>query len=107
MTATIHQLHASAPAPQRCGLNLEQEEVQEASGGYAYPARQLRELHARGFVLATIGRSGQVVLPRAHYDAVVRGQYRPSEPVVDAGDHPVARPNRARLERRFADRRRK
>jgi hypothetical protein len=75
MTAALYQLPTAGP-PAREGLNLSAEEVQDASGGYAYPARQLRELHARGFVLATIGRHGRVVLPRAHYEAVLSGQFR-------------------------------
>lgn len=85
------------------GLNLSPEEVQDAAGGYVYPARQLRELHARGFVLATLGRSGQVVLPRAHYQAVLNGQFR-READIQPPRAP-ARPNRAKLMDRFSQNR--
>lgn len=102
MTATVLHLPGAAPAPaERLGLNLTPEEVREACGGYVYPARQLRELHDRGFTLATLGKSGQVVLPRAHYQAVVGGQYRQPAPEQPA---PAAAPraNMSRLMRRFA-----
>lgn len=105
MTADVIKLpgatQRAAVAP---GLNLSPEEVQDAAGGYVYPARQLRELHARGFVLATIGRHGRVVLPRAHYDAVMRGEFR----VVDKEPERAApRPNRAALMQLFEKKRKK
>jgi hypothetical protein len=37
------------------------------------PTKQLNVLHARGFVRAYIGRHG-VILERAHYEAVSRGE---------------------------------
>lgn len=105
MTAAVYQLPGAAPPRQPSGLNLSEEEVQDASGGYAYPARQLRELHARGFVLATMGKSGRVVLPRSHYEAVLSGQFRQApekEP-----ERPAPRPDKAGLMQLFEKRRKK
>lgn len=71
--------------PERCGLNLTEDEVREAAGGYLRPADQLRELHARGFVRAkvsTVGRK-RVILERGHYEAVISGRYGPA-PANDA-----------------------
>ena len=49
-------------------------ELQAVTGGYKRPGDQLRELHRQGFYRARIGAvSGQVVLERAHYDAVCAG----------------------------------
>lgn len=99
MTAAILQLPGTAPAvAERTSLNLTYDEVVEASGGYVRPADQLRALHARGFVRAWRRRegSGPVVLERAHYDAVTRGQYGPQQAVGGApADRPKAMPNRA------------
>lgn len=54
---------------------LTEDEVKEASGGYAQPARQLRELHKRGFWRATRSLlTGKVILERPHYEAVTRGE---------------------------------
>lgn len=39
---------------------------------YARPAEQLVELHRQGFYRARRNRLGQVVVERAHYDAVCR-----------------------------------
>jgi hypothetical protein len=41
--------------------------------GYKQPNQQLNVLHRRGFHRAFMSRTG-VVLERAHYDAVCRGQ---------------------------------
>lgn len=73
------------------GLNLTPEEVREAAGGYKRPKDQLRELHARGFVRAHIAKvSGRVVLERAHYEAVTRGQFGPAaNDAAPAGRNPV------------------
>lgn len=73
----VHALPGAAlPAPP--GLNLSPEEVADAAGGYRRPADQLRELHRRGFVRAYKAPvSGKVVLERAHYLAVTRGQFAP------------------------------
>lgn len=53
-------------------LALTKEELQEITG-YKSPTKQLNVLHRRGFMRAYISRLG-VVLERAHYDAVCRGQ---------------------------------
>jgi hypothetical protein len=108
MTAEVIQLPTSAAPPppaERLGLNLSAAEVQEAAGGYVYPARQLRELHARGFVLATIGRHGRVVLPRAHYDAVVSGQFRQAP--QQEPDRAAPQPDREGLRKHFQRNRKK
>lgn len=41
--------------------------------GYRSPAHQLAELQRRGFWRARRSAAGQVVLERAHYEAVCRG----------------------------------
>lgn len=51
--------------------------------GYEQPTRQLAVLHKRGFTRAFIGRRG-VVLERAHFEAVCRGQIdKPVEKVAN------------------------
>jgi hypothetical protein len=45
----------------------------EALTGYKNATKQLNVLHNRGFLRAYIGRKG-VVLERAHYEAVSRGE---------------------------------
>jgi hypothetical protein len=53
--------------------------------GYKRPADQLRELHARGFYRARLGKvTRSVILERTHYDTVCAGtgpanqdKYRP------------------------------
>lgn len=82
------------------GLNLSAQEVVDASGGYVRPADQLRALHQRGFSRAFRRKdAGPVILERAHYDAVVRGQYGGAP----AANEPSARapmpPDRAALRR--------
>jgi len=55
-------------------VTLSPEEVQTVAGGYKRPRDQLTELHRRGFYRARIGRiTGQVILERAHYDAICTG----------------------------------
>ena len=49
---------------------------------YTQPARQLRELHRQGFSRARIGRTGAVILERAHYEAVAAGKIAPEAPRV-------------------------
>jgi hypothetical protein len=44
---------------------------------YEQPTKQLQELHRQGFYRARIGRTGRVILERAHYDAVARGEVAP------------------------------
>lgn len=90
------------------GLNLSFAEVQEAAGGYKRPADQLQELHRRGFARAyipTVGRK-RVVLERAHYDAVVRGQFAMPAAAGHAGQRPTVAPDRAGL-REFFQKKRK
>jgi hypothetical protein len=54
--------------------------------GYVRPADQLKRLHALGFRLAWRNlKSGRCVLPRAHYEAVCRGE-------PQAQQQPAARP---------------
>lgn len=56
--------------------------------GYAQPARQLGALHAMGYFRARRSpRTGNVILERAHYDAVARGQVAPAP----AGQRPRPR----------------
>lgn len=95
MTALLYQLPTEAPAQVPVSLNLSATEVVEASGGYKRPAEQLEELHRRGFVRAWRRRSsGKVVLERAHYDSVVRGQFG-SVASPETAARPPAQPNRA------------
>lgn len=53
----------------------------KALTGYEQPSRQLAELHRRGFVRAYMGRHG-LVLERAHYEAVCRGDVERKRPTV-------------------------
>lgn len=62
-------------------LILTPDEIRELTG-YTQPAKQLAELHRRGFVRAYRNRLGQVTLERAHYDAVARGQQAAPKPRV-------------------------
>lgn len=53
------------------------EDVRRISGGYTQPAKQLAELHRQGFWRARRARvTGDVILERAHYEAVCSGQER-------------------------------
>jgi hypothetical protein len=54
-------------------ITLNAAEVQ-ALTGYAVATKQLKVLHARGFVRAFISRKGEVVLERTHYEAVTKGE---------------------------------
>lgn len=80
----VHPIHGAKLV--RPGLNLSEEEVQEAAGGYKRPADQIKELHRRGFVRASraMGGTGHVILERTHYLAVTRGQF--AHPVEVTGD---------------------
>lgn len=63
-------------------LILAGEEVKRVSGGYSQPAKQLAELHRQGFWRARRSKiTGEVILERAHYDAVCSGREHAS--VVD------------------------
>lgn len=51
--------------------------------GYRTPKRQLEELHRQGFYRARIAAAtGNVILERAHYDAVCAGAKPSKEPIV-------------------------
>ena len=53
---------------------LSRDEIVSLTGGYRKPAKQLAELHRQGFHRARRSMlTGQVVLERAHYEAVCRG----------------------------------
>jgi hypothetical protein len=54
------------------GVTLDSNEIVSITG-YEQPCKQLEVLHKRGFSRAYINRRG-VVLERAHYEAVCRGQ---------------------------------
>lgn len=95
-----------APAPP--ALNLAPAEVADASGGYVQPVRQLRALHDRGFSRAYISKAtGRVVLERAHYDAVVRGQFGGVVPANDASQAVPPGPDREGLKKFFREKRKK
>ncbi|MCH8178170.1 MAG: DUF4224 domain-containing protein [Proteobacteria bacterium] len=61
-------------------LILSKEELVQLTH-YEQPSKQLAELHRRGFVRAYIGRHG-LVLERAHYEAVCRGETERKKPTV-------------------------
>jgi len=108
MVAQVIDFPGAAAAREPQGLHLTEAEVIETAGGYVRPADQLRELHARGFTRAAFSRIGRrrVLLERAHYDAVVRGQYAaPQQPTEPQRQAP--RPNEAALKAFFAGKRRK
>jgi hypothetical protein len=55
------------------GITLSPSELRDLTG-YKRPADQLRELHRLGFFRARRGRvTGEVILERAHVDAVAAG----------------------------------
>lgn len=91
------------PLPVAPTLNLTPAEVKEASGGYRRPADQLKALHARGFTRAFRRNDGQgpVILERAHYDAVTRGQFgQQAANEANAPRQPLP-PNRAGFRAKF------
>lgn len=55
------------------GITLSAAEL-HAITGYELPCKQLGVLHKRGFHRAYIPKGGGVVLERAHYEAVCRGE---------------------------------
>ena len=65
---------------ERPSIVLTQDEI-IAITGYRQPARQLADLHTRGFHRATLGRDG-IVLERAHYEAVCCGTVERARPKV-------------------------
>lgn len=54
-------------------ITLSDSELQ-ALTGYKSATKRLNVLHSRGFLRAYIDRNGFVVLERAHYEAVSRGE---------------------------------
>ncbi|WP_051237625.1 hypothetical protein [Ottowia thiooxydans] len=54
-------------------LLLREEEIRAVTGGYVRPAEQLSELHLQGFFRARRSRAGNILLERAHYEAVCSG----------------------------------
>ena len=109
MIATVHQLPGALLAAADRPLNLTPEEVQDAAGGYVRPADQLRELHNRGFVRAYRSKvTGKVILERAHYEAVTRGQYgQQARPAGGEERRAPLPPNRAGFRAKFGPQKRK
>ena len=60
------------PAATVADLILNPDQI-AALTGYRRPADQLRELHRQGFHRARRSPAGTVILERAHYEAVCRG----------------------------------
>jgi hypothetical protein len=58
---------------------------------YIQPNLQLEELRAQGFWRARLGQMGEVVLERAHYEAVCAGAVQPTRALLE----PEALPPRA------------
>jgi hypothetical protein len=54
-------------------VTLDPDELFELTS-YKAASKQLAELHRQGFHRARIGRAGRVVLERAHFEAVCRGE---------------------------------
>ena len=50
--------------------------------GYKTHKRQVKELHRQGFYRARISATGNVILERAHFDAVCAGDKPAKEPIV-------------------------
>lgn len=71
-------------------LKLSLEEILELTGGLSQPRRQLDSLRAAGFWRARIVR-GQVILERAHYEAVCAGAL-PAGTAPRDTDRPRVRP---------------
>lgn len=63
-------------------ITLSEQELREITG-YKRAADQLPALHRQGFFRARRSTTtGDVILERAHYDAVCAGQVAKKEPVV-------------------------
>jgi hypothetical protein len=107
VSALVFQFpHGAPPAVEPDGPTMSEAEIVALSGGYVQPARQLKELHERGFVRARKSAlTGRVVLERAHHDAVVRGQFGSSD--AQDGPRPPAQPNREGLRAHFRQKRKK
>ena len=64
-------------------LILTRDEIVALTGGYLRPADQLAELQRQGFTRARRSRvTGEVVLERAHFEAVSAGQRPENRPRV-------------------------
>lgn len=63
---------------------LSDKELEEITG-YTSPNQQLNVLHQRGFVRAFRSRHGNVILEQPHFQAVCRGVYGGSAPVLARG----------------------
>ena len=53
---------------------LSESEIYELTGGLTKPRCQVKRLHEHGFARARLER-GRVILERAHFEAVCRGQF--------------------------------
>lgn len=72
-------------------LLLTSAEIRALTGELTLPRCQVRRLQERGFVRARLER-GRVVLERAHYEAVCRGEFtNGAAPGNTARPHPVLR----------------
>lgn len=60
---------------------LDADELERVTG-YKTPKRQVKELRRQGFYRARIAVTGNVILERAHYDAVCAGAKPAKEPIV-------------------------
>ena len=60
---------------------LDAEELESVTG-YKTPKRQVKELRRQGFYRARIAVAGNVILERAHYDAVCAGETPAKAPTV-------------------------
>ena len=94
MNATVIPIPGVAPREATTSLNLSAAELVEASGGYVQPSAQLKALHDRGFTRAWRGANGKVILERAHYESVVRGQFGAQGAANDNSRAPLP-PNRS------------
>lgn len=73
------------------GVRLTPEEIRELAGGLKLPRCQLRKLREHGYWRAWLGTDGQVVLERAHYEAVAAGALPPTEAKGDTAPRPKLR----------------
>ena len=70
----------ASPGLSKCNsvtLTLTPAELVVLTGGLTQPRRQVDELRRHGFWRARLGRDNQVILERAHYEAVCAGALRP------------------------------
>lgn len=76
-------------------ITLTEDEIRAITGNLVQPSRQLAELHRRGFWRARLGVDHQVVLERAHYEAVCAGALQPSWQPGDTTTGPKLHPLKA------------